>query len=454
MKEITCPKCGSTFSMEDADYASIANHVRNEEFNSEVDRRVREMSAQKEAERKMALAEADKDHQQQMLEKERSISDKEVEIQRLKGEIEAYNEKKRLEMEAAMSAKDKQIEALNSAISLSEAKLRNAVLEEKQKAAESIQTKVDEINALKAQAAIEKSEAAVRENGIKEQYENKLKFAQEQVDYYKDLKARMSTKMVGEALETHCSTEFNTKLRSFLPEAYFEKDNDASSGSKGDFIFRDYSDGTEYVSIMFEMKNEMDTTATKHKNEDFLKELDKDRREKGCEYAVLVSLLEPDSEYYNSGIVDVSHRYEKMYVIRPQFFVPLITLLVNTSRKSIEYKKMLAVERSKSIDITDFEDKLRDFQVGFSKNCETAGKYFENVLNDIDRAIASLTKMKADLTTTGNQLRLANNKAAELSIKKLTRGNPTMKAKFEEARAAKEERILSSVADGQTQQWE
>jgi len=437
MKNIICPKCGNSFTMEDADYASIANQVRNNEFHDEVERRLNELNAQKETEKQNALERESQNHQKQLLQKDKSISEKETEILRLQSQLKSYDEKKKLEMESAISKKNQEIAALNSALDLNEANLKNAVLVEQQKAKDTIQAKEKEIFQLKAQAAIDKSEASVRENGIKEQYETKLKFAQEQVDYYKDLKTKMSTKMVGETLETHCSTVFNTTLRSFLPEAYFEKDNDSSTGSKGDFIFRDYSEGTEYVSIMFEMKNEMDTTATKHKNEDFLRELDKDRREKGCEYAVLVSLLEPDSELYNNGIVDVSHKYEKMYVIRPQFFAPLITLLVQTSKKSIEYQKMLAVEKSKSIDITDFEDKLRDFQVGFSKNCETAGKYFESVIADIDKAIANLNKMKNDLTTTGNQLRLANNKAADLSIKKLTRGNPTMKAKFDEVREAK-----------------
>ena len=256
--------------------------------------------------------------------------------------------------------------------------------------------------------------------------------AQEQIDYYKDLKTRMSTKMVGETLEVHCSTLFNQLLRPIMPNAYFEKDNDASGGSKGDFIFRDSDNGQEYVSIMFEMKNEMDETSTKHKNEDFFKKLDQDRREKHCEFAVLVSLLEPDSELYNGGIVDVSHRYEKMYVIRPQFFIPLITLLVQTSKKSIEYQRQLAVARSQSVDVSRFEDQLNDFKDKFGKNYRLASAKFQTAIDEIDKSIQHLQKIKDSLIGSKNNLRLANEKADALTIKKLTRGNPTMKAKFDE----------------------
>ena len=260
--------------------------------------------------------------------------------------------------------------------------------------------------------------------------------AKEQIEQYKDFKARMSTKMIGESLEVHCSTEYNTRLRTLLPAAYFEKDNDASNGSKGDFIFRDYANGKEYVSIMFEMKNEMDTTTTKHKNEDFLDKLDKDRRAKGCEYAVLVSLLEPESELYNSGIVDVSYKYEKMYIIRPQFFIPLITLLVQTSKKSIEIQTQLEVAKSQSIDVTNFEDNLNKFKEGFAYNFNLASKKFKAAVEEIDKSIAMLQKIKDNLLGSENNLRLANDKADSLTIKKLTRGNPTMKAKFEQAHKA------------------
>lgn len=257
---------------------------------------------------------------------------------------------------------------------------------------------------------------------------------QEEVDHYKELKAHMSTKMIGESLEVHCSTEFNRVRSMMYPCAYFEKDNDASGGSKGDFIFRDTADGVEYISIMFEMKNEMETTATKHKNEDFFAKLDKDRKEKGCEYAVLVSLLEPDSELYNEGIVDVSYKYPKMYVIRPQFFMPLISLLTQASKKSIEYQKELILARQQSVDVTNFENKVNAFRDKFAGHYQKASEKFNKAIEEIDKTIKSLQKMKDNLLSSENYLRLANNDTEDLSIKKLTRGNPTMKEKFEEAR--------------------
>lgn len=434
MKELKCPKCGNVFSVDEADYASIVNQVKNAEFHEEVKRRLIEMTAQKDAEKKASLAEADKNYSEQLAIKQQSLTEKDSEIQRLKEQIEGLESKKALEIKAAVSDKEQRIAQLQSTIDQNASAVKIAVMEANQKAKDALQEKETEITNLKAQAEVDKSAAVLREKGIKEQYEAKLSLVQEQVDYYKDLKSKMSTKMVGETLEIHCSTEFNTKLRSFLPNAYFEKDNDASGGSKGDFIFRDSEDGQEYVSIMFEMKNEMDETATKHKNEDFFKKLDADRASKGCEYAVLVSLLEPDSEYYNNGIVDVSYRYPKMYVIRPQFFVPLITLLVQTSRKSIEYQRQLAIARNQSIDVTNFENQLIAFKEGFARNYDLASRKFHSAIEDIDKAIANLQRMKEDLLGSENNLRLANDKADNLTIKKLTRGNPTMKAKFDEAR--------------------
>lgn len=434
MKELKCPKCGNVFSVDEADYASIVNQVKNAEFHEEVERRLIEMTAQKDAEKKASLAEADKNYSEQLAIKQQSLTEKDSEIQRLKEQIEGLESKKALEIKAAVSDKEQRIAQLQSTIDQNASAVKIAVMEANQKAKDALQEKETEITNLKAQAEVDKSAAVLREKGIKEQYEAKLSLVQEQVDYYKDLKSKMSTKMVGETLEIHCSTEFNTKLRSFLPNAYFEKDNDASGGSKGDFIFRDSEDGQEYVSIMFEMKNEMDETATKHKNEDFFKKLDADRTSKGCEYAVLVSLLEPDSEYYNNGIVDVSYRYPKMYVIRPQFFVPLITLLVQTSRKSIEYQRQLAIARNQSIDVTNFENQLIAFKEGFARNYDLASRKFHSAIEDIDKAIANLQRMKEDLLGSENNLRLANDKADNLTIKKLTRGNPTMKAKFDEAR--------------------
>ena len=435
MKELKCPQCGNVFTVDEADYASIVSQVKNAEFHEEVERRLVEISAKKDAENKASIAEAGKSFQEQIFKKDQTISAKDSEIARLKDKIELFEERKKAEVEAAVSAKNMEIAAMQTTIEKGESAIRIAVLEEQQKSKEALQAKENEILSLKSQAELEKSQSALRESSLKEHYETELKMAKEQIEQYKDFKARMSTKMIGESLEVHCSTEYNTRLRTLLPAAYFEKDNDASCGSKGDFIFRDYADGKEYVSIMFEMKNEMDTTATKHKNEDFLDKLDKDRRAKGCEYAVLVSLLEPESELYNSGIVDVSYKYEKMYIIRPQFFIPLITLLVQTSKKSIEIQRQLEVAKSQSIDVTNFEDNLNKFKEGFAYNFNLASKKFKAAVEEIDKSIAMLQKIKDNLLGSENNLRLANDKADALTIKKLTRGNPTMKAKFEQVRA-------------------
>jgi len=435
MKELKCPKCGNIFTVDEEDYASIVSQVKTTEFQEEIERRIAEINSKVNAERKASEAVSEQKHQEALFRKEQTIGEKDTEIARLKDQIGAYEEKKKLELEAALAGKDKQIAAMQSTIDQNASALQIAILKEQQKAKENLQNKESEIADLKAKVELDKSQAELRENSIKEQYESRLKLAQEQVDYYKDMKTRMSTKMVGETLEIHCSTEFE-RVRPLFPSAYFEKDNDASGGTKGDFIFRDFDGETEYVSIMFEMKNEMDTTATKHKNEDFFKKLDEDRKSKGCEFAVLVSLLEPESELYNTGIVDVSHRFPKMYVIRPQFFIPLITLLVQTSRKSIEYQRQLEVARSQSIDVTNFENQLEAFKEGFGRNFRLASEKFQTAIDEIDKSIAHLQKIKDALIGSENNLRLANDKADALSIKKLTRGNPTMKAKFDEAREA------------------
>lgn len=435
MKELICPNCHKAFTVDEADYASILNQVKNAEFNAEVERRMTELHKQHKAEEQLAAAHAEKTFQAELNKKEMALTQKEAEIAKLKGELGSVEEKKTAELTLALAVKDKEIAKLQSAINESDSKMRIALMEEQRKAQENIQSKETEIAQLKANAELSKQAAAIHENTVKEQYEMKLKNAQEQVAYYKDLKTRMSTKMIGETLEIHCSTQFNQMMRSMLPNAYFEKDNDASSGSKGDFIFRDYApDGTEYVSIMFEMKNEADETATKHKNEDFFKKLDADRRTKGCEFAVLVSLLEPDNELYNGGIVDVSYKYDKMYVIRPQFFLPIISLLVQTSKKSLEYKQQLAIAQSQSIDVTNFENQLLDFQDKFGKNYRLASEKFKTAIEEIDKSIQHLQKIKDALIGSENNLRLANDKAEALTIKKLTRNNPTMKAKFEEAK--------------------
>lgn len=399
MKELRCPHCGKTFTVDEADYASLLSQVKNAEFDAELSRRIALLHEKEEAERRMSEMKSAQDFSRRLAEKDR-------ELEKMRAEAKGYEDKVKI-----------------------------AVLEEKSRSEAALKDRDARINELSGLVKSGKSEAALREQGIREKYELELRRQKDLVDYYKDLKARMSTKMIGESLEVHCHDEFEKVRALFGPEVYFEKDNDASGGTKGDFIFRDSVDGVEYVSIMFEMKNEADETATKHRNEDFFQKLDSDRTKKDCEFAVLVSLLEPESELYNQGIVDVSHRYPKMYVIRPQFFIPMITLLCQTSRKSLEYKKELAVARNQSLDITNFERKLDDFRIGFGRNFETAAKQFETAIDEIDKSIAHLQKIKDSLMSSGRNLRLANDKASELTIRKLTWGNPTMKRKFEEAGA-------------------
>ena len=435
MKELKCPKCGSVFTVDEADYASIVSQVKNAEFNAEVDRRLQELHERHKAEELLTISKVEKDFQEVLNKKELEIKEKEARIGQLSGKLTEAEQAKKTEISLALAEKDKVILDLKSSLNENENKLKLAVMEEQRKALESLQNKDKEIAELKATAEISRQKAVNYVNSQKEEYETKLKMMQEQVDYYKDLKTKMSTKMIGETLEIHCSTQFNQMMRPMMPNAYFEKDNDASGGSKGDFIFRDYgADGTEYISIMFEMKNEADETATKHKNEDFFKKLDADRKAKNCEFAVLVSLLEPDSELYNGGIVDVSYRYEKMYVIRPQFFLPLISLLVQTSKKSLEYKQQLAVAKSQSIDVTNFENQLLDFRDKFGRNYRLASEKFQTAIEEIDKSISHLQKIKDALIGSENNLRLANDKAEALTIKKLTQNNPTMSALFDAAR--------------------
>ena len=437
MKELKCPKCGSVFTVDEADYASIVNQVKNAEFNEEVNRRLVELHERHKAEELLAISQVEKDYQEALVKKELEIKEKEAKIGLLNGKLTEAEQAKKSELSLALAEKDKEINSLRASINENESKLKIAVMEEQRKAAESLQNKDSEIAQLKSAAELSHQKAVNYVNTQKEQYEAKLKMMQEQVEYYKDLKTKMSTKMIGETLEIHCSTQYNQMMRPLLPNAYFEKDNDASGGSKGDFIFRDYgADGTEYVSIMFEMKNEADETATKHKNEDFFKKLDADRRAKNCEFAVLVSLLEPDNELYNGGIVDVSYRYDKMYVIRPQFFLPIISLLVQTSKKSLEYKQQLAIAKSQSIDVTNFENQLYDFRDKFGRNFRLASERFNTAIEEIDKSISHLQKIKEALLSSENNLRLANDKVESLTIKKLTKGNPTMTTLFEEAREA------------------
>lgn len=428
-RELKCPKCGTTFSVDEADYAAIVSQVKSIEFQTEVDRRMEELHRRNSAEQKLVLEKNQREFQEKLNSKELEINKKDGEISQLKQQLNSLSQAKDLEFVKRLTEKDKTIEGLKSQINQSEDRLQIALLEERQKSEKVIQNKQSEINELIVKSEAQKSESLKSEAMLKEQYEIRLKQANELIDYYKDMKSKQSTKMIGESLEVHCSTEFN-RVRPLFPNAYFEKDNDIAQGSKGDFIFRDFEDGVEYVSIMFEMKNEADETQTKHKNEDFLKKLDQDRRNKGCEFAVLVSLLEQDSELYNTGIVDMSHRYEKMYVIRPQFFIPIITLLVQTSKKSLDYKKQLEIAKRQSIDVTNFENELSDFKDKFAYNYRLASKKFQNAIDEIDKTISHLQKVRQELVGSEDNLRLANDKAEKLTIKKLTKNSPSLRDKF------------------------
>ena len=456
MKELKCPNCGQVFQVDEADYANIVSQVKNAEFDAEVDRRLVELHERYKAEQELATAKTEQSFQRQLSSKELELSNKDAEISRLKSsaeselakmkgekdaeiarlksQLENIEAQKKSELTLALAEKDKTIAQLNSTIEQSDNKMQLAVMEERSKAQQAVQQKENEITQLRTSVELEKREAQIHEAALVKRHEDELRMKQEQVDYYKDLKTKMSTKMVGETLEQHCSIEFEQYIRPMMPNAYFDKDNDASDGTKGDFIFRDSEDGTEYISIMFEMKNEMDTTATKHKNDDFLKKLDEDRKKKGCEFAVLVSLLEAENDLYNNGIVNKSHLYPKMYVIRPQFFVPFINLLVQASKKSLEYKKQLILAQSKEVDVTNFEAKMEDFKNKFGRHYELASKKFEDAVKQIDDTIAKLLKIKENLLGSENNLRLAQQDTQDLTIRKLTYKNPTMKAKFDEAR--------------------
>jgi hypothetical protein len=388
MNEIICPHCEKAFKVDEAGYANILKQVHDREFESQLNDRLNQ--AEKDKVGALKLAEMDSDRAIQALKTERDIS----------------------------------IERLNSQIREKEASLQYTV----DQAVREIERERDTLQNDLKNAHLEKENS---ENLLRDKYKTQIRDRDDSIERLRDMKAKLSTKMVGETLEQHCEVEFNKIRATAFQTAKFDKDNDARLGSKGDYIFRDHHEsGTEIVSIMFEMKNEMDTTATKSKNEDFLKELDKDRNEKGCEYAVLVSLLEPDSELYNTGIVDVFHRYPKMYVIRPQFFIPMITLLRNAAMNAIEVKNQLALIKEQNIDVTNFETKLEDFKTGFSRNYDLAKKQFSSAIDQIDKSIKSLQKTKEDLLSSENNLRLANKKAEDLSIKRLTHNNPTMAAKF------------------------
>ncbi len=397
MAEITCPKCHATFTISEEEYKSIRAQLRDQEFVAALHERERDFEQRKQDAVKIAEASI-------IARAQRKIAEKETEITKLKAQINS----KETEQELA---------------------IKNAVAEK----ADELNQKVIEIEQLKGQIDSKAKEAELAQNNLKASYEQQLKFKDEEIERYKDFKAKQSTKMIGESLEMFCKNEFDKMRPVGFQNATFEKDNKISeSGSKGDFIFRETEEGVEFISIMFEMKNEMDTTATKHKNEDFFKELDKDRREKKCEYAVLVTLLEPENDLYNNGIVDVSYKYEKMYVVRPQFFIPIITLLRNAARNSLQYRKELVAAQNQNIDITNFEEKLNGFKEKFDRDCRLADKNFEDAINDIDKTIKNLEKIKKELQLTVSHLKLADNKLQDITIKKLVRGNPTMAAKFAE----------------------
>ena len=408
MQEIKCPKCGEVFQVDESGYSAIVKQVRDKEFSKEIQNREAQFESEKESAIQLAKLEAEKMFNEKLNKKENELNEIEVkkdkEIAELKNKLATFDKDKELEI-------NKLIAKLNTELS----------------------EKDSHIATLKGEKALTEKECQLKEQSLKEQYEEKLRFKEEEIARYKDFKSKLSTKMVGESLEQHCEIEFNQLRATGFKNAYFEKDNDAKTGSKGDYIYRDKdAEGIEFISIMFEMKNEMDTTSTKKKNEDFLKELDKDRREKNCEYAVLVSLLEPESELYNTGIVDMSHRYPKMYVIRPQFFIPIITLLRNAAANSLEYKHELEIIKAQNVDVSNFEAEMNDFKDKFSRNFRLASEKFQKAIEEIDKTIDHLQKTKEALLSSENNLRLANSKAEDLSIKRLTKNNPTMAAKFEE----------------------
>ena len=509
MSEIKCPKCGTSFTVDESGYQSIVNQIRDKEFTKLLNDKISELEESNKKDRDLLRSSMDKEKLTALNELEKQnnteISKLQTEISKLKEELKNKDEnnKSNLDLQKSHIEREKdnelfkykqEIDNLNNKLEQSkqentvsiqkavdeykqkitqlEAELKNQK-ENSQKDLELQKTKLEQSNstdlqelqkqveALKSQLEGKEKDTIIavnnavksideeiinlkltitqneksfsdKENSLKDSYEFKLKEKDAQIEFYKDLKAKMSTKMVGETLEQHCDIEFNKIRATAFPNAYFEKDNDARTGSKGDFIFKDYIDGLEYISIMFEMKNEMDTTASKHRNEDFFKELDKDRQEKGCEYAVLVSLLESDNELYNQGIVDVSHKYSKMYVIRPQFFIPMITLLRNAALNSVEYKKQIVEYKNQNLDITHFEENMNAFKDAFSRNYELAQRQFGTAIEEIDKSIDHLQKIKDNLLKSENNLRLANDKAQDLSVKKLTKDNPTMAKKFEE----------------------
>jgi len=424
MEKIKCPKCGEVFQVDESGYAAILKQVHDKEFDKELKKRESLFADEKKSAVQLA----------EMLTREglqKRLDERDKEIQTLQHQIELLHTEHTHDMERFSEEKEREIDRLKSTLDQAETQQKLAVTEAVAAKEKALSEKEVEITRLYDAIKSQEKKMLLNEQNLRENYEMQLRMKEETIAQYRDFKARQSTKMVGESLEQHCLTEFNRIRMTAFPRAFFEKDNDARTGSKGDFIYRECTeDGTEILSIMFEMKNEMDTTVTKHRNEDFFKELDKDRNEKHCEYAVLVTLLEADSELYNSGIVDVSYRYEKMYVIRPQFFIPMITVLRNAAMNTIKTKQELSLIRNQNIDIANFENEVNDFKKRFSYNYEQASKRFHEAIDEIDKSIHHLEKIREALTSSDRQLRLANDKAEDLTIKHLTKNNPTMAARF------------------------
>lgn len=414
MQEIKCPNCGSVFQVDESGYAQILQQVRDKEFNMELDRREQELARKKEDDLTIARMEQERKHNEELSKKDSKLAEKEGEIERLKAMLSNADTEKKLAVSEAVKEKDREISEKGNEISVLKSNLE-------------LQKKEAELNESNL-----KKENEMKESNLIEKYSDELRIRDEEIERLKDFKARQSTKMVGESLEQHCMNQFNQIRMTAFPNAIFEKDNDASSGSKGDFIFRESVDGTEFISIMFEMKNEMDTTKSKHKNEDFFKELDKDRNEKNCEYAVLVSLLEADNELYNNGIVDVSYRYPKMFVIRPQFFIPMISLLRNAALNSLEYRQKLAYVQNQELELGNFENELAQFKKDFARNFVLATDRYQDAIKGIDNAIKTLERIKDNLEKSQTHLIATNNKVEDVSIKRLTKNAPSVKKMFDE----------------------
>ena len=462
MQEIKCPNCGKIFQVDESGYASILQQVRDKEFERELEKREKEMNQKREDDLTIARMEQEKSHAEALQQKNNELAEKDKLIEQLRAQIAGNETEKKLAVTEALQAKTEENETTisekNDLIAEKEreilrlkARLDNAETEKKLAVSQAIQDKDKalsekdtEITRLAGDLELQKKEGELRENNLVERHKGELKLRDEEIERLKDFKARQSTKMVGESLEQHCMTQFNQIRMTAFPNAYFEKDNDARTGSKGDFIFRESSDSQEFISIMFEMKNEMDETATKHKNEDFFKELDKDRTEKKCEYAVLVSLLESDNELYNNGIVDVSYRYPKMFVVRPQFFIPIISLLRNAAMNSLEYQKKLAEVQNQQLDLYHFEENLATFKSSFADSFRKASDRFDDAIKGIDSAISALTRIRENLLKSEGHLNAANNKLEDVSVKRLTKNAPSVRTLLEEIRT-EEDRPASGL---------